>query len=153
MPKRASSGPASRIEARIRAQSAGIERLGPHAARVDPHEVGAGPLDRGAEIDEEREHGLDVPDARDVVEVHRAVGEEGRGEDRQRGVLVAGGTDGTRAADGRRERGSVEAWPKLITESDASSGARGLRDASYRVVFQRWRDDPSRPPVPLEGDH
>ncbi len=71
----------------------GIERLGPHPARVDAHEIGPGPLGRGAEIDEEREHGLDVPDARDVVELHRAVGEHGAGEDRQRGVLVAGGPD------------------------------------------------------------
>ena len=71
----------------------GIERLGPHAARVDPDEVGPGPLGRRAEIDQQREHGLDVPDARDVVEIHRAVGEDGAGEDRQRGVLVAGGPD------------------------------------------------------------
>ena len=81
----------------------GVERLGPHAAGVDAHRVGPGPLGRGAEIDEQREHGLDVPDARDVVELHRAVGEQGGGEDRQRGVLVAGGADGpaqrTTAAD------------------------------------------------------
>ena len=73
----------------------GIERLGPDLARVHPHQVRARPLGRGAEIDQQREHGLDVPDARDIVELHRTVGEDGAGENRKCGVLVSRGTDRT----------------------------------------------------------
>ena len=94
-PNRASSGPASRIDARILAQSAGSSGLGLTPSRVHPDRVGAGPLGGRAEIDQQREHGLDVANAGDVVELHRTVGEHGGGEDRQRGVLVAGGTDGS----------------------------------------------------------
>ena len=46
-----------------------------------------------AEVGEQGEHGLDVPDARDVVQHDLLVGEEAAGEQRQRRVLVAGGHD------------------------------------------------------------
>ena len=49
-PKRASIGPASRIDARIRAQSSGSSGLGLDPAGVDPHRVGADPLGAGAEV-------------------------------------------------------------------------------------------------------
>ena len=54
------------------------------------------PLDVGAEIGEQREHRVDVADARDVAQHDRLVGEQARGEDRQRAVLVAGGPDASR---------------------------------------------------------
>ena len=119
-----------------------VERLGPHPSRVDPHQIGAGPLGRGPEIHEDREHGLDVPDARDVVELHRTVGEDGGGEDRKRRVLVAGGTHGTAQ---RSTAAHEEAWrhgQSSFRQSDASSGARGLREASYHVVFSAVSHDP-----------
>ena len=56
---------------------------------------GAGPLGAGAEIHQQREHRLDVADARNVVEIDRTVGQDGGGEDRERGVLVAGRTHGS----------------------------------------------------------
>jgi hypothetical protein len=40
------------------------------------------------------EQRFDVADARDVVDAAGPVGEDGRGEDRERRVLVAGGPDG-----------------------------------------------------------
>src|SRR5713101_4674736 len=39
------------------------------------------------------DHRFDVPDPRQVVQRHGTVGEERGREDRQRGVLVPGGTD------------------------------------------------------------
>ena len=93
-PNRASSGPASRIEARILAHSAGIQCLRLDASCVHPNGIGASPLSRRAEIDEQREHRFDVANAGDIVEVDRTVGQHGGGEDRQGGILVAGGTHG-----------------------------------------------------------
>ena len=77
----------------MRAQSLGSSGLGARLARIHPDQIGPDPFGGGAEIHEELEHGLDIPDARDVVELHGAVGEDGAGENRQRGVLVAGGPD------------------------------------------------------------
>ena len=42
---------------------------------------------------EELDEGLDVADARDVLEVDRLLAEQRGGDDRQRGVLVAGRAD------------------------------------------------------------
>ena len=95
VPKRASIGPASRIEARIRAQSSGSSGLGSHARGHRPAPSWVRSTRPGAEVDQEREHGLDVPDARDVVEIDRTVGQDGGGEDGQRGVLVAGRAHGS----------------------------------------------------------
>ncbi len=64
------------------------------AGGVDAHLVLARPLGVGAEIGEQREHRVDVADARDVAEHDRLVGEQARGEDRERPVLVAGDPDG-----------------------------------------------------------
>ena len=60
---------------------------------MDPHLVGAEPLDVGAEVVEQLDHRLDVADARHVRQRHRLVGEQARGEDRQRAVLVPGRAD------------------------------------------------------------
>ena len=50
----------------------------------------------GAERGEQVEHRLRVPDARDVVQHDLVLGQEGAGEQGQRGVLVAGRDDGAR---------------------------------------------------------
>jgi hypothetical protein len=82
------------------------------AARVDVHLVRSGPARVGAEIAEQLEHRVDVADARHVGEHDGLVGEQARGEDRQRAVLVSCGANATaervRALDdeGVRERGS-----------------------------------------------
>src|SRR5262249_10175704 len=58
--------------------------------RVDARLVRAGPLHVGADAREQAHHRLDVADARQVRELDRLVGEQARGQDRQRAVLVAG---------------------------------------------------------------
>ena len=50
---------------------------------------GLGPRRIGADVDEQLDHRLDVADPRDVRQRHRLGREHGRGEDRQRAVLVA----------------------------------------------------------------
>ena len=77
-PKRASSGPASRIDARMRVAQLRVELGagdvgGPHA-----HRVAGRPLDLDAERDDQLEHLLDVPDARHVLERDRIGGQQAR---------------------------------------------------------------------------
>ena len=88
-PWRASSGPASRNDARMLLASSSSTSV-PDVLRVHAHLVLARPLDLGAEVAEQLDHRLDVADPRHVRELHRLVGEQARGEDRQRAVLVAG---------------------------------------------------------------
>ncbi len=66
-----------------------VERFEPGARRVQPNRIGPGPLRRCSEIREQREHGFDIANARDVVQLDDAFGQQRRSEDRQRGVLVA----------------------------------------------------------------
>ena len=49
--------------------------------------------DLGPQVGEDVEHGVDVPDFRDVLEHHFLVREEAGGEHRKHGVLVAAGSD------------------------------------------------------------
>ena len=93
-PKRASSGPASRNEARMRAEIRGSTlRLGGDAGGADRDLVLPAPLHGGAEVLQEVEHRLDVADARDVAHDDLVRGQRGRGEAGQGGVLVAGRDD------------------------------------------------------------
>ena len=123
-PKRASSGPASRNDARILLQSAGVgrrlrrrpaRRRAPRSAR--PRRV-------GAEVGEQLEHRVDVADARHVRQRHRLVREQAGGEDRQRAVLVAGGADACRSG-GRRPS---------MTNASASAGATAIAGYASRAV-------------------
>ena len=66
------------------------------AGRLDPHFVVADPFGVGAEVGEQGEHRVDVADARNVAKRDRLFGEQGRGEDRERPVLVAGDPDASR---------------------------------------------------------
>ena len=50
-------------------------------------------IDRGHQFGHELDHGLDVANAGQVRQRHRLAGEQARGEDRQRAVLVARGAD------------------------------------------------------------
>src|SRR6266508_2697918 len=83
-------GPDAGAQARVEAHL-------PDPARVDPHVVGADVGELGPGHGGELEHGVHVTDAGHVVEHDRSVGQQGRRDDGQRGVLVAGRSDG--AAD------------------------------------------------------
>ena len=61
--------------------------------RLDADVVVADPLDVGAEIGEQRDHRVDVADARHVAEDDRLVGQQARRQDRQCAVLVPGNAD------------------------------------------------------------
>ncbi len=84
-----------------------IERFRAYRARVDSQRVGSVPVDFGAEIHEQRDHGFHVADSGHVVQRHRAVGEECRGECGKRRVLVAGGQDGSAQGSPAAD---LEAW-------------------------------------------
>ena len=113
-----------------------VERLGAQRPGCRPARVFAAVHSACApRSSEQREHRLDVADAGDVVELDDAVGEHGGGEDRERGVLVAGGADGaaqrTTAADEKARRHGQSCRGRL----HASSGARGLRRTRDAIVF------------------
>ena len=99
-PKRPSSGPASRIDARIRSASRSSSAVVETSAAHTRTSFGPDPRDLGAEIVEQLEHRLDVADARHVRELDRLGGQQRRGEQRQRCVLVPLGanTPGDRPA-------------------------------------------------------
>ena len=65
-----------------------------HPGRVDPDLVLAEPVGVGTDVDQELDHRLHVADAGHVRQLHRLRGEHRGGQDRQRTVLVSGGTDG-----------------------------------------------------------
>ena len=94
-PKRASSGPATRNEARMRSASVGstsvlADALRAAARRCCPSRA----RDRDAEVLQQGEHRLRVADVRDVVEDDLLVRQQAGGQQRQGRVLVAGGDDG-----------------------------------------------------------
>ena len=141
-PKRASSGPASRIDARIRSHSSGsslvlVTSAGPHA-----HRVLAQPLDVDAERDDQLDHLLDVPDARDVLERHRVGGQQAGCEDGERGVLVAGRAHGTRegraALDQKRFHSASSGCDRHLDRvATFDAGADG--PAWGAILAGRWR--------------
>ena len=96
-PKRASSGPASRNEARISRQRSGSSSVFVMPELSTRTSFGPDPGRVGAEVGEQLDHHLDVADARQVRQAHLLGGEHGGGEDRQGAVLVPGRAD--RAGD------------------------------------------------------
>ena len=95
-PQRASSGPASRIEARIRAHSTGIEIGGANVLGVDGQRVARPPFGRRADRADQLDQRFGVANPGHVFEGDRMLGQQRRRDDRQRGVLVAGRLDGAR---------------------------------------------------------
>jgi hypothetical protein len=75
----------------------GIDLRAGHRVGAQRDGVIAAPLGLDAEIDEQLDHRLDVPDPRHVVQQQLLVGKEAGRQQRQCGVLVAGGRD--RAAE------------------------------------------------------
>ena len=64
-----------------------------HVRGLDADVVVADPLDVDADVGHQVEHRLHVEDPRHVVKHDEAFGQNTRGQDRQRAVLVAGGAD------------------------------------------------------------
>ena len=95
-PQRASSGPASRIDARIFSAELRIEIRRAHRLRVNAQRVRPRPFEHRAGRLHQLDERLDVANARDVLEQDRVFGEQRRANDRQRGVLVARGADRAR---------------------------------------------------------
>ena len=61
-----------------------------HARGAERDLVGPAPVDAHADRAEDREHRVDIPDPRNVAHDHLVLGQDRRGEDRQRAVLVPG---------------------------------------------------------------
>ena len=96
-PRRASSGPASRNDARIRLAELARRSRASRARRVHAHLVRRRSTRRRRRgCCEQLDHRLDVADPRHVRQRHRLVGEQAGGEDRQHAVLVPGGADAAR---------------------------------------------------------
>ena len=102
-PKRASSGPASRNEARILPESSSSTLAG-DLAGAEPDAVVGDPRDLDPELLEQGDLGFGVADPRHPVQQHLLLGQQAGGEDRQRRVLVAG--DGRAPRRGARRPGS-----------------------------------------------
>jgi len=66
----------------------GIQRLGGDGVRIDVDGVGTGPIDCRAQMGQQLQHGLDVPDSGDVFEGDGALGQKRGGQEGKRGVLV-----------------------------------------------------------------
>ena len=98
-PKRASSGPASRNEARIWLGELLVDDGRGDARRAEPDAVVADPGDLDPELLEQGDLGLGVADPRHPVQQHLLLGQQAGGEDRQGRVLVAG--DGHLAGERR----------------------------------------------------
>ena len=81
-PSRASSGPARRNDARIRAASAVSTSYDESPCESIANLVGACPFRGRARAADELEHRLDIADARDVRQRDRLVGEQARRENR-----------------------------------------------------------------------
>jgi hypothetical protein len=69
----------------------GVERIAADGTRRDQERVRTGPLCGRPRLADELEQALDIADARHVLERDGLLGEEGGADDRERGVLVAGG--------------------------------------------------------------
>ena len=103
------------------ARELGIEVGLAHSLGIDAHLVGADPLGVGTEIGEELDHGLDVPDARDVGEMHHLRRQHARSEDRERAVLVP------RSAHRPGQRASAFDDEGLHRARNATGGLHGLQ--------------------------
>jgi hypothetical protein len=72
----------------------GVELVVPHVGGAHAHLVVAHPLGLGAQRLQQVQQGEHVLDARDVLQEHVLVGQQGRGQHGQRRVLVARWADG-----------------------------------------------------------
>jgi hypothetical protein len=70
-----------------------IQRLRFKSTTVYPHQIWTSPVGARPEIHQQGKHRFDIPDAGDVVEIDRTVGQDRGRKDRERGVFVARGAD------------------------------------------------------------
>ena len=120
----------------------GIELGAGHVAGPHAHRVLAQPLDIDAERDDQLDHLLDVPDARDVLERHRVGGQQAGCEDGERGVLVAGRAHGARegraALDQERFHSASSGCDRHLDRvATFDAGADG--PAWGAILAGRWR--------------
>ena len=93
LPKRVSSGPATRNEARMRSARAPSTSVVVTSAACSEIVFSPRRSTRHAEVVEQLQHRLHVPDVRDVVEHDLLRRQQAAGQQRQGRVLVAGGHD------------------------------------------------------------
>ena len=103
------------------ARELGIEVGLPHSPGIDTHLVRADPFGVGTEVGEELDHRLDVPDARNVGEMHLLGRQHARGEDRERAVLVP------RSAHRPGQRAAALDDEGLHRARNATRGLHGLQ--------------------------
>ena len=96
----------------LRRESA-IDCRGADRFRVQLERIGRAPFRRHVERAHEVEQRLDVADAWDVVQRDGLIGDQGRANDRQRGIFVSGGAN--RAFEGRSP--STTNWTAAIAYS------------------------------------
>ena len=91
----ADEGPEEEERAAHPAAELGVDLGADERCRVQPPRVQVGVLDDDTDMLEHAGHGRDVLDVRHVAELHRLIGEQRRGHDRERGVLAPGDRDST----------------------------------------------------------
>ena len=135
-PNRASSGPARRIDARIREHSTGSSGL-VRTPRVSTSSVFSPvQLAVAPEIEQDVEHRLHVADARHIVDPHRAIGKDRSGDHGKGGVLVASRANGAaqRLATGHNESWCHGAKLVVTTAGRKRPTAKGV---NFRVTSGR----------------
>src|SRR5205085_6119744 len=105
---------------------------------VDANRVPAGPLDVCADVLEERDHRVDVADARDVGDADLLVREQARSEDGQRTVLVA------RGADRPGQRGAALDHERFRQRMGGSRRRQGIRFSGTDSAPERGYPTPAR---------
>ena len=89
-PRRASNGPISSTDPRRRPTSAAIGFVfGHRRVQLILQRRRADAVDLGAEVEQQPAHHFHVGDARNVAQHALLLGQQARGDERQRGVLVA----------------------------------------------------------------
>ena len=87
------AGPASRNDARIRSASSRSTSYRSTSRRRPTPRPGPSHSTRAPSVSSSSSHRLDVADPRHVAQDHLVLGEQARGQDRQRAVLVSGRDD------------------------------------------------------------
>ena len=117
----------------------GVELVLGDLGGVDTQLVRARPGDLRAEVGEQLEHGVDVPDPRDVRERDRLLREQRRRQDRQRAVLVAGGLDRPRQTPAALDHEGLHQLGRERARGQGGSGHRGrLADVANPTREQAW---------------
>ena len=132
-PGAARSGPAAGRRAGTRPGSARRARGRPRSCRRSRRRSGPrrGPSHstRAPSCASSSDHRLDVADPGHVAQDHFVVGQQARGQDRQRAVLVAGGRDRARQRHSAFDYELLHRWPErtVLASPDPCSGGEPVR--------------------------